>query len=401
MGDTQQGVVPAPNDAPVAPARVGSARVTRAGRLPEVPRGRWGFSGALSPRRRLGGAIAAVAGPMAVTSVGSLLPVEETIGLVLPLYLLVVVVAALVGGLLPALLATGVSTLCVNWFFSPPTGAFLITDPESLLEVIIFLVVAVVVAVLMESNQHGRRVADSLRSTAQDAERLAWDNRARGALLSAVSHDLRTPLAGVKSGISSLRATDITWSPEDREQLLAGVEDSADRLEGLIDNLLDMSRLQTGAVTIWPSTVSLAMVLSRSVGAISAPERVTVEGDADVLVSVDPGLMERVFANLVENALRYHPVAAGPVRVVAEPRGPDVTVSVIDRGPGVPVAEREHIFQPFQRRDDRSTGVGVGLGLAVARGLAEVMHASIRADETPGGGLTMVVTIPVTKEDGL
>ncbi|NEB80297.1 sensor histidine kinase KdpD [Streptomyces sp. SID14478] len=236
-----------------------------------------------------------------------------------------------------------------------------------------------------------------LRSEADQARALAEGNRIRTALLAAVSHDLRTPLAGIKAAVSSLRAEDVEWSPQDQAELLAGIEAGADRLDHLVGNLLDMSRLQTGTVTPLIRETDLDEVVPMALGGVPDPE---LSIDLDIpeslpMVSVDRGLLERAVANIVENAVKYSP-AEGPgsrVLVAASTHGDRVELRVVDRGPGVPDAAKDRIFAPFQRYGDAPRGAGVGLGLAVARGFVEAMGGTLDAEDTPGGGLTMVLTL--------
>ncbi|MHC3473104.1 ATP-binding protein [Streptomyces sp. 7R007] len=231
-----------------------------------------------------------------------------------------------------------------------------------------------------------------LQEEAERARALAEGNRIRTALLAAVSHDLRTPLAGIKAAVSSLRSDDVAWSEEDQAELLEGIEEGADRLDHLVGNLLDMSRLQTGTVTPLIREIDLDEVVPMAL--VGVPED-SVELDVPEtlpMVAVDPGLLERSMANLVENAVKYSP-RGGPVLVAASALADRVEVRVVDRGPGVPDEAKERIFEPFQRYGDAPRGAGVGLGLAVARGFAEAMGGTLNAEDTPGGGLTMVLTL--------
>ena len=233
-----------------------------------------------------------------------------------------------------------------------------------------------------------------LAAQAAEAERLAAGNSMRTALLAAVSHDLRTPLAGIKAAASALRSDDLELGDADRAELVATIDESADRLADLVENLLDMSRLQAGAVRPTLTSSDLPAVVHRALIWLDGSERarVDLEWPADLpAVLADPGLLERVIANLVGNAVRHAPV--GPVTVTAGTLGDRVELRVVDRGPGVPLAERERVFAPFQRLGDTPSGQGVGLGLAVARGLTESMDGSLTAEDTPGGGLTMVVSM--------
>ena len=239
---------------------------------------------------------------------------------------------------------------------------------------------------------------ERLRVQASQAEALAEGNRIRTALLAAVSHDLRTPLASIKASVSSLRQTDVQWSPADEADLLATIEQNADRLDALIGNLLDLTRLHTGSLDPFLRPTAIEEVAPVALRGLDAPgdlEIVVPEGVP--LVRADPGLLERVLANIFSNALRHSPPNQPPV-LRARPHGETVLLEVVDHGAGVPDDElKQQIFEPFQRFDDRNAGVG--LGLAVAKGFAEAMGGSIIAVDTPGGGLTIRVTMPVAHSE--
>jgi two-component system, OmpR family, sensor histidine kinase KdpD len=241
-----------------------------------------------------------------------------------------------------------------------------------------------------------RRLAEA----AEAAQPLAEADRARTALLNAVSHDLRTPIASAKAAVSSLRSREVIWSEGDGQELLASADEALDRLTALVTNLLDLSRLQAGALSVRARPVGIDEVVSRALD--HAARDVHVEVDVPQTlpdVMADAGLLERVIANLVENALRYAP-ADEPVRVAASAHGDVVELRIIDRGPGIPPSERDQVFAPFQRRDDHATSNsgGIGLGLAIARGFVEAMHGTISLDDTPGGGLIAVVALPIADE---
>ena len=420
------------------------------------------------------------------------------------LFLFLTVVAALLGGQLPALASAAVGSLLLNFYFTPPTHTLTVSDPKNLVAIVIFFAVAVSVAsvvdlaarrthqaarlraeseilsflagsvlrgettldallervretfgmetvVLLEragdvepwtcagraGTDHGtpllrpedadvdmpvgdhmalalagrvlpaedRRVLAAfaaqaavvldrqrLVGEAERARELAEGNRIRTALLAAVSHDLRTPLASIKASVTSLRSDDVAWSPEDEAELLAGIEAGADRLDHLVGNLLDMSRLQTGTVTPLIREIDLDEVVPMALGGV--PEgSVTLDIPEELpIVAVDPGLLERSVANLVENAVKYSPDGAA-VLVSASALGERVELRIADRGPGVPDSAKDRIFEPFQRYGDAPRGAGVGLGLAVARGFAEAMGGTLAAEDTPGGGMTMVLTL--------
>ncbi|MEU3467709.1 sensor histidine kinase KdpD [Streptomyces sp. NPDC006687] len=234
---------------------------------------------------------------------------------------------------------------------------------------------------------------------AEEARRLAEGNRIRTALLAAVSHDLRTPLASIKASVSSLRSADVEWSEEDRAELLEGIEDGADRLDHLVGNLLDMSRLQTGTVTPLIREIDLDEVVPMALGGVPEDSVRLDVPETLPMVRVDPGLLERTVANVVENAVKYSP-AGRRVLVAASFLGDRVELRVVDRGPGVPDEAKDRIFAPFQRYGDAPRGAGVGLGLAVARGFAEAMDGTLTAEDTPGGGLTMVLTLRAARPAG-
>lgn len=231
------------------------------------------------------------------------------------------------------------------------------------------------------------------------AEAIMRADELRRSLLSAVSHDLRTPLAAAKVAASSLRAEDVAFSPEDTAELLATIEESIDQLTALVGNLLDSSRLAAGVVHPDLRRVYLEETVQRALISIgkgatgfyrSAIDRVKVDvGDATVLA--DAGLLERVLANLIDNALRYAPNCV--VRVNAGQVGDRVLINVIDEGPGIPHGSEDRIFESFQRLGDHNTATGVGLGMSVARGFVEAMGGTIAATDTPGGGLTVVVEL--------
>jgi two-component system sensor histidine kinase KdpD len=234
--------------------------------------------------------------------------------------------------------------------------------------------------------------ARRLHAEAGRATELAAANELRTALLQAVSHDLRTPLAGIKASISSLRQRGIAWSPEQVAEFQQTIEEDADRLDGLVANLLDMSRLQSGAVRpdLRPVTLD-GVVLAALAGLGPRGDAVTVDIDEQLPpVVADRALLERVVANLVDNALKPSPPGS-PVVVAAGEVPEGIDLRVVDRGPGVPERDRDRVFEPFQRTTDH--GAGVGLGLAIARGFVDAMGAAIDLEDTPGGGLTAVVRL--------
>jgi len=242
------------------------------------------------------------------------------------------------------------------------------------------------VAAAFASHVGVLREREELAHQSLAAQQLEAGNRTRTALLAAVSHDLRTPLAGLRSAAETLRVHDQHLADSERIELLEAMETSIARLTAMVSDLLDMSRLETGVVRPIADDVPLGEVVRRALAGLEESERVVVTELPTAYV--DPGLLERVVANLVDNALRH----SDAVMVEGSANGTRVQLRVVDRGPGVEPADRARIFEPFQRRGD--AGTGVGLGLAVARGLTEAQGGTLEAEATPGGGLTMVLDLP-------
>jgi two-component system sensor histidine kinase KdpD len=232
-----------------------------------------------------------------------------------------------------------------------------------------------------------------LRADAARAAGLEEANELRTALLAAVSHDLRTPLSSIKAAVTSLLQRDVDFTPDATHELLETIDEGSDRLNHLVGNLLDMSRLQTGALQLMMRDVGLDEVVPVSIAGLVDAERVDLDVDETLpRVKADAALLERAIANVVENALAWSPRDArvGVEAVATQQR---VDLHVVDRGPGIPRARRDDVFRPFQRLGDRSNGSGVGLGLAVARGFLEAMGGRIAVEDTPGGGVTMVISL--------
>ena len=199
--------------------------------------------------------------------------------------------------------------------------------------------------------------------------------------------------------MTSLRSADVQWGEEDRDELLATADESLDRLTHLVDNLLDMSRLQAGALSVFPRPAGLEEIVARSLDDLGAAGQTVTMDIPDLLpeVQVDPAILERVIVNLTQNALRYSPDGKPPL-LIASSLGDRVELRVVDRGPGDPEAQRDRIFVPFQRLGDTDNTTGVGLGLALSRGLTEAMGGTLEPEETPGGGLTMTLSLPAVPE---
>jgi two-component system, OmpR family, sensor histidine kinase KdpD len=234
-----------------------------------------------------------------------------------------------------------------------------------------------------------------LGGLAGQAARVAEADRGRAALLAAVSHDLRGPLAAAKAAVGGLRAGETRLTAGDRADLLAAAEEALDRLARLAASLLDVSRLQAGARAVFPLPTELGEIVAAALEALGPqPQPVLADIPSGLpAVMADPAITERVIVNLAGNALRYSPAAAPP-QLTARTAGNRVELRVVDHGPGIPAADRKRVFQPFGRPGAPGGSTGVGLGLAVARGLAETMGGTVEPEDTPGGGLTMVLTLP-------
>ncbi len=249
------------------------------------------------------------------------------------------------------------------------------------------------VAQLRLAQEQGRLLAQ-----AASAEQLSETNELRTALLAAVSHDLRTPLASIKASATSLLSDEVSWSPDAVKGFCQTISAETDRLNALVGNLLDMSRLQTGVLHLTLRPVGLEEVVFAALSSLSRnSSRIVVDVSESLpRVTADPALLERAVANLIDNALNWSPPEQ-VLRVEAGLCGDRIDFRVVDRGPGIPPADRDAVFQPFQRLGDGGGAAtdGVGLGLAVAKGFVEAMGGELSLEDTPGGGLTSVISLPV------
>ena len=297
-------------------------------------------------------------------------------------------VIALAGGLVPALAWAGVAGLLLCLLNMPWHGAPTIAGAGGTAVLAPLTAVALAVSVL------GFRAARRSRRAARSA---AEADRMRAVLLATLSHDLRSPLAAAKAAVSGLRAADAPLSAADRDELLAAADESLDQLARLVASLLDMSRLQAGKLSVFPRPAALGDIVADALDDVG-PRSVTVRVPAGLPeVMADPALMQRVIVNLASNALRYSPPGTPPL-LTARARGGRVELRVIDRGPGIPRTERDRAFLPFQRLGDTGASPGVGLGLALSRGLTEAMGGTLDPHETPGGGLTMVISLAAARK---
>ena len=241
-----------------------------------------------------------------------------------------------------------------------------------------------------------------LQADAASAAALAEADALRTGILQAVSHDLRTPLSGIKASVTSLLAPDVAFDEDDTEEFLRTIDAEVDRLDRVVGNLLDMGRIQTGTVTALRRPTALEEVVHAAVANLGLRgDEIDVRVDETApLADIDGALVERALANVLANALAVQP-AGTPVRIEAGAAGAEgrrrVHLRVVDTGPGLPEESRERVFEPFQRLGDRSTQAGVGLGLAIAHGFTRAVGGRLVLDDTPGGGLTVTFDLPASE----
>lgn len=239
------------------------------------------------------------------------------------------------------------------------------------------------------------RERDRLTSEASAAARLEATEHLRDALLAAVGHDLRAPLASATTAVDSLRSTDVPWSHAERDELLRTAGESLDRLARLVADLLDLSRLQTGSLRVASQPVWLDEIVGPALDELGTPAdavRVIVADDLPPVLA-DGALVTRALVNVLGNALRHSP-SDRPPTVTASATASVGQLRVVDHGPGLPAEEQDRVFTPFHRLGDTDLRSGLGLGLALSRGLLEAMGGTLEPEDTPGGGLTMVLSLP-------
>jgi two-component system, OmpR family, sensor histidine kinase KdpD len=250
---------------------------------------------------------------------------------------------------------------------------------------------------LEECAVHLRRTrSNGGRTTAIDASAEIDDgaDEMRSALLTAVSQDLRTPLASIKAAATSLLSPDVEWSAESIQDLCHTIDEEADRLEGVVANLLDMSRLHTGAIAVSKRGTAIDEIVESAVAGLSSPGRVSVSVPRPLpLVDVDPVLIGHAVGNVVDNAVLW---SGDDVGISASVEGDDLVLRIVDHGPGIPEEHRQAVLRPLQGLGDaRGPGHGLGLGLAVASGLVEANGGSLEFEHTAGGGLTVAIALPI------
>ncbi|HUK94987.1 MAG TPA: ATP-binding protein, partial [Gaiellaceae bacterium] len=303
------------------------------------------------------------------------------------LYLFAVLPVAVWYGLGWAIAVSVGSMLAFNFFFLPPLHTLALTDSENWVALAVYLVTAVVVSELAA-------VARRRSMAAVEAEALRRSDAAKTAVLHAVSHDLRSPLTAIRAAGEGLESGPVHLDDADRAELLDTILLETARLERLVSNLLDLSRLEAGAGP-QPELWSIDELLSRALEALGPDAgRVSVVavGEAPP-VRLDAAQLEHVLVNVLENALRLSS-PADPVEVAVEPDGDEIRMRITDRGPGLAEEDLERIFEPFEH----GSGRGTGLGLAIARGFAEANACRLWAESRPGSGATFVLVLPAVAD---
>jgi K+-sensing histidine kinase KdpD len=335
-------------------------------------------------------------------------------------YMLGVLIVSTYYGLWLGLFTSVISAAAFNFFHIPPTGNLDIATGENWVALGVFLTVAVIASSLAEQSRARAREAERRRSEANmavqaafalllDRERLVAatietqalrrSDELKTALLRAVSHDLRSPLTAIMTAGEALSSPNL--AEEDRQALARATTEEAARLSGLVDKLLDLSRLEAGEAQPRPDWCSIEEVVSTAVedlGKRAASVKTSLDRDLP-FVRVDAAQLERAVANLVENAVRFS--VERPVLVRGRALSDRVVLRVVDQGPGIPPGDLDHVFEPFYQRPDDAPHEGSGLGLAIVRGLVEVNGGKVWAESVPSQGTTFVIELPLesTAED--
>jgi two-component system, OmpR family, sensor histidine kinase KdpD len=359
--------------------------------------------------RELSAAIASLAAVALVTgAIFALKPVAPVLSLGV-LYLFAVLPVAAFWGLPYALPVSVVSMLVFNWFFLPPTHTFRLDNSENWVALAVYLLTAISVSGLAararrraaEAEQRQREAAESearRRSEAIEAEALRRSDAVKTAVLRSVSHDLRSPITAIMTASEVLEGSDDHLSASERAELLGSVRLQARRLERFVSNLLDLSRLEAGSARPVPELWTVDGLVARALEAIGPEnERVDVVLPHDSApVQVDATQLEHVLVNLLENALKFSR-PGDRIAVRAEEIGDEVTVRVVDRGPGIPRHEYERIFEPFSRGTSGDRERGSGLGLAIARGFVQVNGGRLWVESEPGRGSVFALALPAVR----
>ena len=333
-----------------------------------------------------------VAVALVTGAVFALRPVAPVLSLGV-LYVIAVVAVAVVCGLAYAIPVSVASMLTFNFLFLPPFHTFALRDSANWVALAVYIAVAVVVS---ELATRSRRLARE----AVEAETLRQSDAVKTAVLRAVSHDLRSPLTAIRAASEGLDNSALGLSATERDELFETIRIEVRRLERLVDNLLDLSRLEAGPALRKPELWTIDTLLARALEQLGPDaDRVEVKLQSDLEpIRVDAAHVERVLVNLLENALKFSS-PTDPVEVSAAAESGRAVLRVRDRGPGIAEADRERIFDAFERGS--AAGHGSGLGLAIARGFAQANGGRVWVEATPErGGATFVLELPAPVERG-
>jgi len=337
-------------------------------------------------------ALALVAVGATFVVVGVLQPTVVDLPAAIMLYLVPIVLAASRWGRGPAITAALASILGHDLLFVDPRGTFSVARADEALGLVLLLFTALVTARLADGARRGAE-------TAREAVVARRSDELKTALLRAVTHNLRTPLASIKASVSGLRQPEAAFPDEDRAELLAEIEEEADRLDRLVTNLLDASRLEAGGLKVSPHPQDLGELLATVLDRLQPRlegRSVSVEAPDDLPpVTCDYAQIDQVVTNLLENAILHTPPGT-PVVARAMFVDGEVRVEVIDGGPGVPTGERERLFRPFERGQTRAPGSG--LGLTIARGFVEAHGGKLWLEDAFPSGTRFVFTLPLLQK---
>jgi K+-sensing histidine kinase KdpD len=343
-----------------------------------------------------GYAFAAVA-VAAVSAFAAFVLQQVPLGNVAMLYLVAVLATAARYGSGPAVVAAIGAFVASNYLFVEPRYTLHVANPDDVVALAVFLAAALITGQLAAALRRRAEEAEQHERTRAEAEILRRTDELRTALVHAVSHDLRTPLSSIIASAGALRQDAAGWSDEEHAELAATIEEEARRLNRIVGNLLDLSRIEAGALVPRKDWYDLGALVDDVVGrlrSVTAGHRVEV----DVPYELPPLLMDyveidQVLSNLIENAVK-HTLPGGEITVAVRVDGRDARVEVADRGAGLPVEALGRVFEPFYRAN--GSGKGTGIGLAVARGLVVAHGGRIWAENRPDGGARFVFTLPMS-----
>lgn len=324
--------------------------------------------------------------------------------------LLLVLSSATFFGRNPALLASFIAMLCFNYFFLPPYHTWTISDPQNLVAWAAFTITAIIAGELSayarRRARESERLYDELQSAfkaATEAEALKQSEKLKSALLDAVTHDLRTPLTSIKAAVTTLLDSEgghrtIELDSSGRAEFLEIIDEETDRLNRFIESMVELARIEAGAVKntdVLASVEEIILTALDRAGRLLADYRVRLDIDSDLpIIRVDARAIAEVVYNLIDNAVKYSPPGS-MITLAARPYGNVVVISVMDEGRGIPEEMRERVFEKFVRVGGENSK-GLGVGLAIARGIVEAQNGVINVTPGDGGrGTKVILRLPI------